>query len=368
MLKYSDGVKAMKVVIAAGGTGGHIYPALALADILKKTRPETEILFFGSSGRMEAEVIPAHGYRFHGEEMTGTNGGISAKVHSLLSLVKAGRHCRKLLKEEKPDICVGFGNYISVPLILAAHRMHIPTMIHEQNSFAGKANRLLSRYCDAIVTCYASNEEQMPKEKIRLLGNPQATTAADTHYDAEDGAKAGLDPAKPFVLVMMGSLGSESVSKIIDEACGMLDEDYQVIIAAGRDNEYQFVHTDSSRLIVVPFVDGKKMLKGCEAAVLRAGATTMAEIGAIGCAAILIPSPYVPNNHQYYNAAEYADKDAAILLEEKDLSAEKLAQTLNALMKDPERRETLRRNTKKAGKADAAYRMIEWMEELADGR
>ncbi|MBR3357051.1 MAG: UDP-N-acetylglucosamine--N-acetylmuramyl-(pentapeptide) pyrophosphoryl-undecaprenol N-acetylglucosamine transferase [Solobacterium sp.] len=358
----------MKVVIAAGGTGGHIYPALALADILKKEKPDTDILFFGSSGRMEAEVIPARGYRFHGEDMTGTNGGVAAKVRSLLSLVKAGRKCRKLLKEERPDICVGFGNYISVPLILTAHAMKIPTMIHEQNSFAGKANRLLSRSCDAIVTCYASNEEQMPKEKIRLLGNPQATTAADTGYDPSVLTEMGLDPEKPFVLVMMGSLGSESVSGIIDQACAMLDRSYQVVIAAGRDNEYEFTHTDPVAHRVVPYVDGKKMLKGCEAAVLRAGATTMAEIGAIGCAAILIPSPFVPNNHQYYNAAEYADQGAAILLEEKDLTPEKLAAELNALMKDDAKRAVLRENTKKAGRRDAAYRMIEWMEELADGR
>ena len=353
-----------KVMIAAGGTGGHIYPALALADMIKEVRPEADIVFFGSANRMEAEVIPAHGYRFCGEQMTGTNGGVAAKAKSVFSMVRAYGKCRSILKKEKPDICVGFGNYISVPLILCAHAMHIPTMIHEQNSYAGKANRLLSRWADAIVTCYASNEQQMPAEKIRMLGNPQATTAAKAVYDPAAVAEMGLDPQIPFVLVMMGSLGSASASRVIDEACALLDKDYQVIIAAGRDNEYTFRHTDPDRHRVVPYVDGKAMLAGCSAAVLRAGATTMAEIGAIGCAAILIPSPFVPNNHQYYNAAEYADQDAAILIEEKDLTKEKLAGALNGLMKDSELRRKLKENTKKAGRADAAYRMIAWMEEL----
>ena len=357
----------MKVIIAAGGTGGHIYPALALADILKKEKPDSDILFFGSDNRMEAEVLPSKGYRFHGEKMTGTNGGIAAKAKSLALLAQAYVRCRRLLKQEKPDICVGFGNYISVPLILASHRMHIPTMIHEQNSYAGKANRFLARSADAIVTCYASNEEQMPGEKIRLLGNPQATTAADAVYDPEIIRQMGLDPDLPFVIVMMGSLGSRSVSEVIDEACGLLDPSYQVVIAAGRDNDHVFRHLDPLRHRAVGYVDGKAMLKGCEAAVLRAGATTMAEIGAIGCAAILIPSPFVPNNHQYYNAMEYAGNGAAVLLEEKDLTAEKLAETLNRLMKDDAERARLRENTRKEGKTDAAYRMIGWMEELIHG-
>lgn len=354
----------MKVMIAAGGTGGHIYPALALAKVLQKEKPDSEVVFFGSSNRMEAKVIPEAGYRFYGMKMTGTNGGVIAKAQSVFSMMKAEKQAKKILKEEKPDICVGFGNYISVPLIEAAHSMHIPTMIHEQNSFAGKANRFLSGKADAIVSCYDANLEQMPKGKQRILGNPEATLAADTVWNAKNLTEIGLDPAKPFVLFMMGSLGSESVSAVIDEACPLFDPDYQVVIAAGRANDHKFVFQNTDLIKIVPYVDGKAMLKGCALAVVRAGATTMAEIGAIGTAAVLIPSPYVPNNHQFYNASELVKKDAGVMLEEKDLNAKSLSDTVNSLMKDPVRLETMRKNAYAQGKRDAAYRMIDWMEDL----
>lgn len=356
----------MKVMIAAGGTGGHIYPATALADILKKEKPDSEIIFFGSNSRMEANVIPKMGYKFYGLDMKSGNGGLLNKVKSVNSLASAYKQAKSILKKENPDICIGFGNYISVPLILAAHRMGIKTMIHEQNSFAGKANKLLSKYVDAIVSCYEANLEQMPKEKQRILGNPQATLATSTIFDSSCLTDIGLDANKPFVLCMMGSLGSSSVSKIIDEACPLFDDDFQVVIAAGKSNDYTFQYSSNERIKIVEFVDGKKMLKGCSLAVLRAGATTMCEIGAIGCASILIPSPYVPNNHQFYNANELVVRDGALMIEEKDLTADKLADTVNFLMHNEEKRKSLKDNAYKLGKRDAAYKMISWMEELVN--
>ncbi len=357
----------MKVMIAAGGTGGHIYPATALADILKKEKPESEIIFFGSNDRMEASVIPSLGYRFYGLDMKSGNGGVWNKVRSLTSLMSAYNQSKKILKKEKPDICVGFGNYISVPLIMAAHNLGIKTMIHEQNSYAGKANKLLSKYVDAIVSCYEANLEQMPKEKQRILGNPQATLAADTTFDDSCLKEIGLDPTIPFVLCMMGSLGSSSVSKVIDEACPLFDTDFQVVIATGKSNDYSFQFSSNDKIKIVEYVDGKKMLKGCDLAVLRAGATTMCEIGAIGCASILIPSPYVPNNHQFYNANELVIKDGALMIEEKDLTASKLADTVNFLMHNEQKRNSLKENAYKLGKRNAAYEMISWMEELING-
>ena len=355
----------MKVMIAAGGTGGHIYPAVALAEVLKERNPETEIIFFGSDNRMESTVVPALGYRFCGISMTGMNGGLLAKAASALSILKAERFCRKLIKEEKPDIAIGFGNYISVPLIRAAHRLKVPTLLHEQNSFAGKANRFLAPVADRIVGCYQSNLEQFPADKILLLGNPEASLAARTSWDASILKEYDLPENVPFVICMMGSLGSASVSKVIDECLGLLDGDFNVIIATGKENSYEYKHASLENVRVVEYVDGKKMLKGCALAVLRAGATTMAEIGAIGTPSILIPSPYVPNNHQYYNACELSDVDGAVLIEEKDLNAAVLADAINGLMRDPERRERLGRNAYQAGKRDAAEKMVELMEVLA---
>lgn len=357
----------MKVMIAAGGTGGHIYPATALAEILMHKYQDTQVIFFGSNERLESTLIPSLGYRFIGIDMYSRNGGLKAKIKSLKSLYNAYKEVCDILDIEKPDICIGFGNYISVPLILAANHKSIPTMIHEQNSFAGKANRFLSKYVNAIVTCYKSNETQMPNQKQRLLGNPEATIAAETKFNANQLESYGLDPNKPFVVCMMGSLGSSSVSKVLDEACPLFSDRYQVIIATGKSNDYTFSFQSNDTIKIVDYVDGKAMLKGCALAIVRAGATTMCEISAIGCAAILIPSPYVPNNHQFYNAEELVQQDAALMIEEKDLTAEKLADTVNFLMQNEEKRKQMKQNAYELGKPNAAYDMIDWMEELIHG-
>ena len=357
----------MKVMIAAGGTGGHIHPALALADKIKSRNAENEVIFFGSLNRMEADVIPAHGYKFCGAKMSVTNGGPVQKAKAAASMVSAYGTCLKMMKQEKPDICIGFGNYISVPLITSAHKLHIPILLHEQNSFAGKANRFLAQYADGIVTCYKNNEQQFPKEKIRLLGNPEASAAADTTFDSSVLKEYGLNENLPFVVFMMGSLGSSSVSQVIDEACDLFDESFQVIIAKGKSNAYEFKHQSDGRIALVDYVDGKAMLKGCALAVTRAGATTICEIGAIGCASVLIPSPYVPDNHQYYNAMELVEQGAADIIEEKDLSAKSLADKINALMKDENSRINMKNKAYEMGRRDAADQMINWMEELVNG-
>lgn len=354
---------AMKrVMITTGGTGGHINPALAFADLLKKQEPDCEIIFVGSDDRMEAELIPAHGYQFIGLRMKSTYGGWINKVKSVLSLIAAERKVEKMLKEYRPDACVGFGNYISVPLIVAAHRLGIPTMIHEQNSFAGRANKMLAKYADAIVGCYETNLEQFPKDKVRLLGNPESSLAADTKYTGL-AASYGLRTDLPFVLFMMGSLGSSSVAQVLDGACALFDKDFQVLIAAGKANDYVF-KCQSDRVKIVPYVDGAAMLKEAELSVTRAGATTLAEITAIGAASVLIPSPYVPNNHQVYNAMELVRSHAAVMIEEKDLTPETLSAEVNRLMHDERERMLLKQNALQLGRRDAAYRMIDWLKEL----
>lgn len=354
-----------RVMIATGGTGGHIYPALALADTIRKNCPECEIRFFGSDNRMEAQVIPAAGYAFAGMTMSGMNGGILAKVKSLISLQKAERSCQKMLKEFQPEVCIGFGNYISVPLIRAAHKLGIPTMISEQNSSAGKANLYLSRIADAIEAVYPSSLKEFPEGKTRLYGNPEASAAAAAPGKPELLKEYGLEPGIPMVVCMMGSLGSSSVSEVLDQACAKFDDSFQVLIAAGKSNDYTF-RSQGKRIHILPYIDGRAMLKEADLAITRAGATTLAEISAIGTAAILIPSPYVPNNHQVHNAEELVRHHAAVMIEEKDLNADVLASTVNRLMKNQEERQNLAANAKSMGTPDAAEKMYEWVKELAD--
>ena len=188
------------VMIAAGGTGGHIYPALALADELKKEG--VEVTFIGSSKRLEAQLIPERDYRLIAQDIETTQGGIFHKIAYLFTMISSVIATRKLLKEEKPDVCVGFGNYISVPLILAAHQLHIPTMISEQNSFAGKANVFLGRYADAIELAYESSAKDFDPNKTRVLGNPQASLMANKTADQSLLKEYGLSDQKPIVLVM----------------------------------------------------------------------------------------------------------------------------------------------------------------------
>jgi len=366
MLKCSliQEIHSMKVMIAAGGTGGHIYPALALADRMKEKLPDCEISFFGSLDRMESDLIPSSGYTFFGYDVATTQGGILQKVKSLLSMIRAQGYCKKLLKQEKIDICIGFGNYISIPLINAAHSLRIPTLLHEQNSTAGKANVYLGKKADAVAISYESSRSQFPDKVTRLTGNPEASLAADTVYDPDEIRTLGLNPDIPFILFMMGSLGSSTVSSVIDAALPLLDNEYQVVVAAGKQNSHTFTTKSDDRMKIVPYVNGKNLLKGCALAITRAGATTMAELSAVGCASVLIPSPYVPNNHQVYNAMDLVKENAAVMIEEKDLDAKVLADTINTLMKDPEKLAEMKKNAKAAGHVEAADSMIEWCLEL----
>ena len=268
------------------------------------------------------------------------------------------------MKDEKPDIVSGFGNYISIPLITAAHSLRIPIVLHEQNSYAGKANVFLARYANAIVGCYESNLDQFPKEKFYLYGNPSASVAKDTKINPQLLSDLDLDPNKPYVVVMLGSLGSSSVSKVIDDAIPLFSEAYQMIISIGKANEYTYKNKEKKGIRFVEYIDGKHALKGSSLAILRAGATTIAEVEAIGAASILIPSPYVPNNHQLFNAKALSDKGAAILLEEKDLDAKRLADLVNSLMLEDKQLEEIRTNARSLAKDQAAEDIVKLLKEL----
>ncbi|MCI5774667.1 MAG: undecaprenyldiphospho-muramoylpentapeptide beta-N-acetylglucosaminyltransferase [Erysipelotrichaceae bacterium] len=353
----------MRVIIATGGSGGHIYPALALADGLR-TQEKADILFVGSKGRMEATEIPNHDYEFIGLDLQGMNGSIFAKIKSACLLTKSYFACLKIIKNFKPDIVIGFGNYTSVSIILAAKHLHVPTMIHEQNSFAGKANKFLARKVDAIVGCYEENRK-LANDHVYILGNPRASMAKDTIKDSQCLLAYDLDPNKKTAVIFMGSLGSESVNKVLQQAAKVLENKaYQTIIATGKKHFADFAYQSSQMVKIVPYIDGLKMMAACDVAVIRAGATTASEICVLGTCAIMIPSPYVPNNHQYYNALALVNKDAAILLEEKDLNVDNLVSKLDELMADDQKRKMIGQNAAALGTPNATMDIIKLMKEL----
>ncbi len=352
------------MMISAGGTGGHIYPALALAGRLKKDG--VECIFIGSKDRLEGKLIPQNGYPFLSLDIPNTSGSLIRKIKYVCSMGREILSCRKILRQYQPDAVIGFGNYISVPVILAAKLNGIVTMISEQNSFAGKANIFLGRYADAVELAYERSAVDFDPKKVRVLGNPQAETCARHSADRNILKEYGIDETKPFAAVMMGSLGSSSMSQLIDQACE-LTEGFQILIAAGKANDYEF-RTKKPGVIVRDYISGIDVLKLCDLAVCRAGATTLAELAAAGTPSILVPSPFVPNNHQYYNALELKENGAAVLLEEKELTAESLAEAMNRLMKDDALRHSMSEHAAALAKPTAAEDMVSWLKEICDGQ
>ncbi len=333
----------MNIAIVTGGSGGHIYPALTLAKAL--VSKDHDITFIGTNDRMEKDVIPEAGYKFIGLDIKTTRGGIIQKSKSLVSIYKAQSAAKKILKGY--DIVIGFGNYISVPVILAAKKLGIKTVLHEQNSYVGRANRLLDKKVDLVIVSYEDSLATFKNPNKACLGNPQSSLALDVTQDDDILRDVGLDPDKKTVLMFFGSLGSESVQRVVLEYLQDLkDIDYQIVYATGSKHYTKALPYANDKIKIVEKVDGVKMMKASDILVSRAGATTLAEISAIGIASILIPSPYVPNNHQYYNAMALVDRDAAIIIKEKELTASVLKKTIEDVLGDDDRRISIANNAR----------------------
>ncbi|MBO7698105.1 MAG: undecaprenyldiphospho-muramoylpentapeptide beta-N-acetylglucosaminyltransferase [Erysipelotrichaceae bacterium] len=352
----------MKIAMVAGGTGGHIYPALTLAEALQEKGHQ--VSFIGSNDRMEKDLIPSRGFEYTGLNVYTTRGDVFQKIKSLLSIFMAYFECLKLLKGY--DMAIGFGNYISLPVMKAARKLNMKTIIHEQNSFVGRANRMLDKDVDLIIGSYEENKEQFNNPNIKILGNPQSSKAFGIKKDPQVLKDLGLDPDKKTVVIFMGSLGSSTVDEKLIEYFKMLDGSYQVVFATGK-SHYDDVLKQiqpNEYLKIYERIDGINVMKNSTLLVCRAGATTLTEICAIGMPAILIPSPFVPNNHQYYNGKALTDKGAAIMIEEKDLSGEVLNDTISELINDDTRLKELSDNARKLSNPNVLNDMIEAIEKI----
>ena len=352
----------MRIIIASGGTGGHIYPAITLAQALQKAGHK--ITFVGSTGRMEKDVIPAAGFDYIGLDMKIPGGSLINKANSFVSIVKAYYKCREIVKDY--DLAIGFGNYISVPLVMAARNRGLKTVIHEQNSFAGKANKYLDQKVDLVIGSYEENKKTFKNPHTFILGNPQSSKAFNIKKDPEVLLNLGLDPDKKTVVIFMGSLGSQTVNKVVIEYLNSLKGDYQVIYASGKQNyaKARAAVKKKDYICVKEAVDGVKVMANSSLLVSRAGATTLSEICAMGMPSILIPSPYVPNNHQFYNAMALIDKNAALLLEEKDLSPASLKAIIEKSINDEELLKSLHENAIKLSNPKVLDEIVKEIEKL----
>ena len=335
----------MKIIVSAGGTGGHIYPALALVDYIKKCNPNTEFLFVGTTDRLESQIVPQMGLPYRGLHVKGLVGNPLQKAKNALIFLKSLKSSKKILKEFNPDIVIGFGGYPSASIFLAASQKGYKTMIHEQNSIIGLTNKILIKRVDEIICCYEKALKAFPQDKTKLLGNPRASVVSEgVLKDVHD--LYNIAPDRKVMVIVMGSLGSATVNAVMKDALHKMDhKDYDVLYVTGK-TYYEKMKEElkdlSDSIHVLPYIDDMpSVLHSCDLAVSRAGATTLAEMTALGTASIIIPSPYVVANHQEYNARELVAKGAAHLILEKDLNADAFVEVVDQYMNNEEMRKEL---------------------------
>ena len=357
----------MRVVISAGGTGGHIYPALAVLDKFKKAYPNLEVLYIGTKNRMESELIPKRNIPYLGIEIYGFSKNIFKDIKNTFLLATSYHKCYKALQEFKPDLVLGFGGYLTYPVIKAAKKLNIKTFLHEQNSVIGKTNKMLAKDVDLVAVSFLSTMEKFKKaKKVVYTGNPCGERALATKKIRK--CEIGLDEREKLIIVVAGSLGSASINDKLKDFLKLAKKsNYQVLYITGKNYYEKFIKDTkfSNNVKVVPYLDNLPgLMKSADLIVSRAGASTISEILALNLPAIFIPSPYVSNNHQYYNAKEITKNNASIMILEENLDGKTLFNTINDLLNDKQRLEIMKMNLKNLGKIDSSEVILKEIKEL----
>ena len=369
----------MRVIFAGGGTAGHINPALAIAGYVKERQPDAEILYVGAKGGMEERLVPQAGFEFRGITVQGFSRQISfsalkKNIVTVKRAISAGKESKKIISEFKPDICIGTGGYVSGPVLRAAAQMGIPTLIHEQNAYPGVTNKMLSKHATRVMLAMPDARKHF-KGKCRFVdtGNPvRGEILAQEKQQARK--QLGLDE-RPVILSFGGSLGA----KVINESLA------DIIARSAKDGKYQHIHAygqygkwfpdllkekgadldNAPNLDIREYINDMPVcLAAADVVIARAGAITLSEIEVKGKPSILIPSPNVAENHQYHNAMSLVRQNAAVMIEEKDLTPEKLTEEIDKLASDPARLEEYSSNALKMAIADASKRIYSVMIEV----
>ena len=359
----------MKVIVSAGGTGGHIFPALAIINKIKEKEPDSEILYIGTTDRMEKDIVPAAGIKFVGIKMNGLDRKhIFKNIEVLSSLKNAIKKSKKIIKEFNPDIVVGVGGYITFPVIYAASKLGYKTFIHEQNSIPGLSNKILKNRVDVIGVSLEYSKKYFPKHNTIFTGNPRSEEVV--YFKPTTKSKYGLSKDKKLVLIVMGSLGSYTVNKIMKEIISKFNnKDYEVLLVTGKKYYGNYKNIDIPKNVkLVPFIDDMLgVLKITDLIVTRAGASTIAEITAVGLPSIMIPSPYVTHNHQYKNAKVLEDEGASVLIEEENLSSNILINSIDEILNSKEKYDIMAKSSKKLAILDSATKIYELLRQTIDG-
>ncbi|MBR4087547.1 MAG: undecaprenyldiphospho-muramoylpentapeptide beta-N-acetylglucosaminyltransferase [Clostridia bacterium] len=357
----------MRVLLAGGGTAGHCNPAIAIASVIREKNKDAQILFVGNRGKIEETLVQKAGFDFKAIRIQGFRRSLSPdNLKTVWLYLKAKSDCRKIIKEFQPDLVIGTGGYVSGPVVAAAQNMGIPTCIHEQNAYPGVTSKMLARKADIVFISFPGSEKYFGKvKKMVLSGNPLRTEVLNTKR--EDARKQLGIPADAFYLLSFaGSLGAQKINEAMVDfiAENAKKGDFYHTHATGERAwawmpkallEKGYNVEEEGRIKVRPYLyDMALHLAAADAVISRAGAITLGEITALGKPAVLIPSPNVTHNHQYYNARSLSDREGALLLEETDLSAEKLYEMILDLKEDPAKRETLSRGALKLGLPQAS--------------
>ena len=316
----------LRIIISGGGTGGHIFPAVSIANAIKAKRPDAKILFVGALGRMEMQRVPAAGYEIKGLPIQGFDRKNLLKNFKVLYKIwKSQRMAKKIIRDFRPMAAVGVGGYASGPTLNKAAAMGIPCLIQEQNSYAGVTNKLLAKKADKICVAYDNMERFFPAEKIIMTGNPVRQALLDTKMTKEEAIKSfGLDPSKKTILIVGGSLGAGTVNKSVMQHLDEIAESgVQVIWQTGKyynvDINEQLKGRDLPMIKVLDFIsDMGAAYKAADLVISRAGASSISEFCLLGTPVILVPSPNVAEDHQTKNAMALVDKDAALYVKDAD--------------------------------------------------
>ncbi len=368
-----------KILIATGGTGGHINPALGTAGYIKEKHPSAEIVFVGTADKMEARLVPEAGYELRTIEISGfwrsfSLSAIKHNIGTLLKLLKSSSQAKKIIKDFKPDLVIGFGGYVSGPVLRMAAKMGIPTAVHEQNAFPGVTNKALAGKVDRVMLTAIQAEKYIKsKNPCVLTGLP---IRGDILKGDRDFARAEMNIAddKPLILSMGGSLGAKPVNDAVKNLIlnKYKDNDCVFLHATGKNSEAfrkELVENGvdlakNPHIRIVEYIDIPKCLPAADLVICRSGASTLSELQALGKPSILIPSPYVTENHQYHNAMALVENGAAVILEEKNLNADSITEKVNELINNRSKLENIGKCARDMAVIDATARIYDTLCEI----
>lgn len=364
-----------RIVISGGGTGGHIFPAIAIADEIKRRNPQCEILFIGAKGKMEMERVPKAGYDIVGLDIRGFQRKFTLKNFLLpFKIIGSYIKARKILKKFKPQVAIGVGGYASGPTLLVAQRLGIPTVLQEQNSYPGKTNIYLGKKADAICVAYENMDRFFEASKLELTGNPVRKSALPSTDDRKKAREEfGLDPNKPTILVVGGSLGARTLNEaILHSRQPLADSNVQLIWQHGKFYRERIQKALEEKplptALPLTFIDNMSAAyTAADLIISRAGALSISELCLVGKPAILVPSPNVAEDHQTKNAQALVDRKAVGLIRDSAAVEDLIPEALK-LIADEQMCAQFSKNIKEMGISDAPERIVNRIEKLIDER